>query len=41
MNLKNPKLWGAIVAVVLAVVGAAVGMDIKGAVCSQESVVSQ
>jgi hypothetical protein len=37
MNLKNPKIWGSIIAIVLAVVGALTQMDLKGAVCGEAS----
>jgi hypothetical protein len=35
--MKNPKMWGAIIAVILAVVGAVTQMDLRGAVCGSES----
>ncbi len=37
MNLKNPKVWGSVIAILLAIVGAVTQMDLKGAVCGSES----
>jgi hypothetical protein len=36
MVWKNPKLWGLIITVVLALVGAFTGMDIKKSICGDE-----
>lgn len=36
MNLKNPKVWGSIIAIILAIVGAVTQMDLKGAVCGSD-----
>lgn len=41
MVWKNPKLWGLIITVVLALVGAFTGMDIKKSICGDEGSVME
>jgi len=41
MNVKNPKMWAAIIAIVLALVGAFTGMDLKKAVCDGDAAAAE